>query len=150
MVVASDIGDKVQCVDEKVQVVIDGARGLSSQWLKPSKTSILSDGKQARVAVQETRSVIQQAATDIDQIKCSWLPNIPIVRSSRLDLLAGNQLIQLLQSWLSPVDPSTNYNIARKARHRGTAAWLFQGQIITKWKSTGSLLWIHGKRASLL
>ena len=42
---AKDIGDKVaevgvdlQCVDEKVQVVIDGARGLFSQWLEPSNT----------------------------------------------------------------------------------------------------------------
>jgi hypothetical protein len=25
--------------------------------------------------------------------------------------------------------------------------WLFQGRIIIEWKSTGSLLWIHGKRA---
>ena len=43
--------------------------------------SILSDGKQARVAAQEARSVIQQAANAIDQIRCSWLPNFPIVRS---------------------------------------------------------------------
>ncbi|KAN0139160.1 hypothetical protein V8E53_003049 [Lactarius tabidus] len=105
-----DVGDKVQCVDEKVQVVIN-------------------DSTQARVTAQETRSVIQQAAKDIDGIK--W-----------------NQLLQLLRSWLSPADPSTNHNIARKAQHGGTAAWLFQGQIIIKWKSTGSLLWIHGKPGS--
>ena len=30
---AKDIGDKVQCVDEKVQVVIDGARALSCRLL---------------------------------------------------------------------------------------------------------------------
>ena len=30
-VVAKDIGDKVKRVDEKVQVVIDGARGISTQ-----------------------------------------------------------------------------------------------------------------------
>jgi hypothetical protein len=78
------------------------------------------------------------------------IPNLAIVRSSRLNLLAGNQLIQLLRSWLSPADPSTNHNIARKAQHNGTAAWLFQGQVITEWKSIGSLLWIHGKRAFLL
>jgi hypothetical protein len=102
------------------------------------------------VAAQETRSVIQQAANDIDEIKCSWPPNLAIVRSSCLNFLAGNQFIQLLRSWLSPADPSTNHNIARKAQHNGTAAWLFQGQIITKWKSTGSLLWIHGKRTFLL
>ena len=34
-VAAKDIGDKVQCVDEKVQVVIDGARGLSISILIP-------------------------------------------------------------------------------------------------------------------
>ena len=34
-VVAKDIGDRVQCVDEKVQAVIDGARGLSIQLLNP-------------------------------------------------------------------------------------------------------------------
>ena len=32
-----DLGDKVHCVHEKVQVVIDGARGLSTQLLIPSK-----------------------------------------------------------------------------------------------------------------
>ena len=113
-------------------------------------TSTLSDSKQTRLAVQETRLVIQQAANDLDEIKCSWLPHPPNVLSSRLDLLAGNQLIQLLRSWLSPADPSTNHNIAQKVQHDGTAAWLFRGQIIVKWKSNGSLLWIHGKRMFLL
>ena len=111
-------------------------------------TSILSASKQARVAAQETSLVIQQVANDMDEIKCSSLPNI--VRISRLTSLTGNHLIQLLRSWLSPVDPSTNHNTARKAQHDGTAAWLFRGQIIIKWKSTGSLLWIYGKRAFLL
>ena len=136
-------------IGDKVQVVIDGARGLPGHWVK-LPTSVLSDGKQARVAAQETRLVIQQAANDIDEIKCSWLPNLALFRSSRLNVLTGNQLIQLLRSWLSPADPSTNHNIAQKAQHNGTAAWLFQGQIIVKWKSRGSLLWIHGKRAFLL
>ena len=112
-------------------------------------TSILSDSKQARVAAQESSLVIQQVANGMDEIKCSWLPNHPIVRISHLELFAGNQLIRLLRFWLSPADPSTNHNIARKVHHGGTAAWLFQGQIIIEWKSTGSLLWIHGKRALL-
>ena len=143
-----DVGDKVQRVDDKVQVVIDGtrARPISYQTL----TSTLADGKQTKVAAQETKSVIQHAANDIDEIKCSWLPNLAIIRTWCLNVLAGNQFIQLLRSWLSPADPSTNHNIARKAQHKGTAAWLFDGQSIIKWKSTGSLLWIHGKRAFLL
>ena len=143
------VGDKVECVDAKVQVVIDSAQGLLSIE-KNLLTSILPDSMQASVAAQETRLVIQQAANDIDEIKCSWLPHLAIIRNSRLNLLAGSQLIQLLRSWLSPADPSTNHNIAQNVQHSGTAAWLFQGQIIVKWKSNGSLLWIHGKRMFLL
>ncbi|KAF8274644.1 hypothetical protein EI94DRAFT_1712778 [Lactarius quietus] len=105
-----DVGDKVVCVDKRVQVVIDG-------------------GKQARVAATEAKLILQQTASDIDEIK--W-----------------NQLKQLLRAWLSPTDPSTNHNIARKAQHRGTAVWFFQGSIFVEWKSTGSLLWIHGKPGS--
>ncbi|KAN0134107.1 hypothetical protein V8E53_008112 [Lactarius tabidus] len=101
--VGNKVGENVQCVDKKVQVVID-------------------DGKQAKL-------IIQQTATDIDDIK--W-----------------NQWKQLLRTWLSPADPSTNHNIARKAHHMGTAVWLFRGQIVVEWKSTGSLLWIHGKPGS--
>ena len=61
-------------------------------------------------------------------------------------ILTGNQLRQDLRRWLSPPDPSTNHNIARNAHHEGTATWFFQGNIFEEWKSSGSLLWIHGKR----
>ncbi|KAI9438093.1 hypothetical protein H4582DRAFT_1852831 [Lactarius indigo] len=105
-----DVGDRVQCVDEKVQVVIN-------------------DGKEARLVVTEAKSIIQQTANSVDEIK--W-----------------NQIKQLLRAWLSPADPSTNHNIAQKAQHKGTAVWFFQGSIFIKWKSTGSLLWIHGKPGS--
>jgi hypothetical protein len=70
-----DVGDKVERVAEKVQFVIDGARGFFSQYLKPSNIyTILSDGTHARTAAQETGLAIQQAAFDIDEIKCSWFP----------------------------------------------------------------------------
>ena len=52
-----------------------------------------------------------------------------------------------LEKWLSPPDPSTNHNIARKAHHKGTASWFFQGSIFKQWKSS-YLMWIHGKRES--
>ncbi|KAH9026584.1 hypothetical protein EDB85DRAFT_164570 [Lactarius pseudohatsudake] len=105
-----DLGDRMQCVDEKVQVVID-------------------DGKEARVVATETKSIIQQTANSVDEIK--W-----------------NQTKQLLRAWLSPVDPSINHNITQKAQHKGTAVWFFQGNIFIEWKSTGSLLWVHGKPGS--
>ena len=86
-----DVGDKVQRVDDKVQVIIDGARTCPIRC-QTILTSILADGKQTRVAAQETRLVVQHAANDIDEIKCSWLPNIAIICSSLLNLLAGNHV----------------------------------------------------------
>ena len=62
------------------------------------------------------------------------------------NLFAGNLLRDNFLRWLSPSDPSTNHNIATKAHHDGTAQWFFQGSIFNNWKSTGSFLWIHGKR----
>ena len=66
------------------------------------------------------------------------------------DLFTGYLLTGRFLQWLSPSDPSTNHNAAWKARHDGTAQWLIQGEIFNQWKSTGSLLWICGKRVLLL
>ncbi|KAI9438127.1 hypothetical protein H4582DRAFT_2129160 [Lactarius indigo] len=66
----------------------------------------------------------------------------------KVDEVKWNQIKHLLRVWLSPTDPSTNHNIARKAQHQGTAVWFFQGSVFIEWKSTGSLLWIHGKPGS--
>jgi hypothetical protein len=70
--------------------------------------------------------------------------------SDRSNFFTGNQLRDNIFRWLSPPDQSTNHIIARKSRHNGTAQWFFEGNIFKEWKSTGSFLWIHGKRASLL
>ena len=59
------------------------------------------------------------------------------------------QLLEEVQRWLSPPDPSTNHNVICQARHEGTAVWFLQDKTFKQWKSTGSLLWIHGKRVSL-
>ena len=48
--------------------------------------------------------------------------------------------------WLSAPDPWINQNVAHKAHHDGTATWFTQGDIFKTWKSTGSLMWIHGLR----
>ena len=58
-----------------------------------------------------------------------------------------HQLWESIHKWLSPPDPSTNHNIACGTHHKKTATWFFQGNIYQEWKSKGSLLWIHGKRA---
>ena len=95
----------------------------------------------------ETKLVVQQTATVIDDVKCSSSPKFLLLA---LKPTLGNQLKHLLRTWLSPSNPSTNHIIAQKAQHRGTAAWLFNGSIVLEWKSSaGSLLWIHGKRTLL-
>jgi hypothetical protein len=58
----------------------------------------------------------------------------------------GDKLQRRFRRWLSAADPSTNHNIARKVHHRGTATWFTEGKTFKDWKTTGSILWIHGKR----
>jgi methyl-accepting chemotaxis protein len=71
--VGDKVGEKVQCVDDKVQVVIDGARGLSSQ-LENILTSMVSDGRQARVAAKDLSDKVdgvEEKVEDIgDQVQC--------------------------------------------------------------------------------
>ena len=64
---------------------------------------------------------------------------------TRFDVQVADLLLNG-HKWLSPPDPSTNHNIACGTHHKKTATWFFQGNIFREWKSTGSLLWIHGKR----
>ena len=60
--------------------------------------------------------------------------------------LTGNQIRQELRNWLSPPDPSVNYNTASDAHHEGTALWFIQGDTFKDWIESGSLLWLYGKR----
>ncbi len=50
-----------------------------------------------------------------------------------------------VHAWLSPADPSTNYNESLKKRHNGTSQWLFQDARYSRWKKEPSLfLWLNG------
>ena len=93
----------------------------------------------------EVKVATQQMATDVDQVK--RLSSDLIGAHYRvLPILSGNQLRENVHRWLSPPDPSTSHNIACGTHHKKTAPWFFQGSIFQEWKSSGSLLWIHGKR----
>ena len=69
--------------------------------------------------------------------------------SRTLNAIAGNQLREALRRWQSPPDPSTNHNIASDCQNEGSAEWFIKGNQFKEWLVTGSLLWIHGKRALL-
>jgi hypothetical protein len=61
-------------------------------------------------------------------------------------MVIGEDVLQKLKRWLSPPDPSTNYNVGLRDLHEETASWFLEGRIFREWYLTGPLLWIHGKR----
>ena len=88
-------------------------------------------------------------ASSIRKIERSCSPNFSSLGCDRSNLLIGSQLRRYVRRWLSPPDPFTNHDFARGAQHKGTATWFMKDSIFEKWKTTGSLLWIHGKRTFL-
>ncbi|KAH9170736.1 hypothetical protein EDB89DRAFT_2071643 [Lactarius sanguifluus] len=60
----------------------------------------------------------------------------------------GNELRKDLRNWITPPDPSVNYNAASGVHQKGTAAWCIEGDTLANWKTFGTLLWIHGKPGS--
>ena len=113
--------------------------------------------EEARMATAQVLKVVhsvdnrvKEVADNVDQVKRSSFPNFVSSDCGVSRVLPGNQLWDSLHTWLSPPDPSTNHNIACSTHQKQTANWFFQGSIFAAWKSTDSLLWIHGKRASYI
>ena len=131
------VGGKVMDVDDRV-------RGVEGQV-----QDVRCDVQDVRGDVQDVGDKVQDVDDKLDEANRSSSLD-PDTRSAGSDNFTGNQLRDNLLRWLSPPDPSTNHNIACKAHHNGTTQWFFQGSIYNQWKSTGALLWVHGKRALLL
>src|SRR5271163_1940880 len=50
-----------------------------------------------------------------------------------------------IECWLSPSDPSTNYNKALQQRQEGSGLWFLQIDAFAKWKKRqNSFLWLYG------
>jgi len=59
--------------------------------------------------------------------------------------LGFEQRREKIERWLSPPDPSMNYNKALKQRQKGTGLWFLQSDVFTKWKiEQNSFLWLYG------
>ena len=147
------VNSRVAGVDDLVQLTQEEARMTAAQNLNATHTVddrvrgvadavVVVDNRVARIDGR-----VQRMA---DEVKRLSFPNFISADYRALPILSGNQLRESIHNWLSPPDPSTNYNIACGTRHKKTATWFFQGGIFQEWKSTGSLLWIHGKRLSRL
>lgn len=63
----------------------------------------------------------------------------------RVNSVTENFLRKDIESWLSPVDPSTNLNEALRLRHKQTGDWLLTHQYFITWeKSSAAFLWLTG------
>lgn len=56
-----------------------------------------------------------------------------------------------IREWLSPPDPSTNYQRGRKSRHALTGEWFSKGEAFKRWRlstESSNVIWLHGKAGS--
>jgi len=134
------VDQRVKAVDDKVAAVVDGKQNVLSQLPTMYLPMMYLDAKEGRVITKQTANVV-------DQVKCLSLAGLIRVSCGSSRDLSDNQLRESIHKWLSPSDPSTNHNIACATHHKRKASWFFQGSIFREWMSTGTLLWIHGKRA---
>ncbi|KAI9461930.1 hypothetical protein BJY52DRAFT_1146951 [Lactarius psammicola] len=131
LTITRGIDDKVKDVDEKVEAVDMKVEGIDNKVQTIDSKVQGVDHKVGSViqGVKETGVLIQQVANQVTDLN-------------------RNELRKDLRKWIAPPDPSVNYNTASGAHHDGTAAWCTKGITVADWKTSGSLLWIHGKPGS--
>lgn len=64
-----------------------------------------------------------------------------------LDMAAQQKsaILQNIEEWLQPADPSSNHQQALKKRQHNTGLWLLEGELYQQWKSSPqSFIWLHG------
>ena len=138
----ANVGDRVASVDVRVAGVDDRVAGVDDRVAR------VDDGvREVREQVLVVDDTVKQTADDVDQVK-RWSSNFIDADYGASHIILEKLLRESIHKWLSPPDPSTNHNIACDTYQKKTASWFFQGSIFREWKSTASLLWIHGKRAS--
>ncbi|KAI0552688.1 hypothetical protein F4679DRAFT_571458 [Xylaria curta] len=64
---------------------------------------------------------------------------------TEVESIKANAHLDRIRKWLSPPDPSTNYNNALRLRHPGSGQWLLDQAAYSDWKlKKKSFLWLHG------
>ena len=129
-----------QRVDGKVTALIDGTQEAFSRLYSHLLTQIHQMEKNRKQSYNKAWTKRSVCHTSL------IYPQLVL----KLHHFSVKGLRRDLQRWLSPPDPSTNHNIARKAHYKGTATWFFEGSMFEEWMSSATLLWVHGKRMSLL
>lgn len=132
---------RVKVVDHKLGSVLTG-ESLDGSRIRAQRFT--------RLGVMETGLAIQQVSNQVNDLNRSCYSNIITADHERSISHTGNEFRKDLRKWITPPDPSVNFNAATGAHHEGTAAWCLKGNVLVDWKTSGSLFWIHGKRMYLL
>lgn len=84
----------------------------------------------------------------LDLFECSggFLERLEIYLTIPFTTVLTDVIIKIMAELLSVLA----LDFVWKAHHTGTAAWFLESDTLAAWKKTGSFLWIHGKRMSLV
>ncbi|KAI9432174.1 hypothetical protein H4582DRAFT_1120536 [Lactarius indigo] len=144
--------DRVHGVDERVQCVREGVKSVEERVRVVDEGVQRVDNK-VRVVDDRVEQVDHRVAVINDDVKLiidGGKERATVLQRivNTVDDMNRNQLRRDLRNWISPPDPSINYNTACGAHHEGTATWLTRGDAFNRWRADGCLLWVHGKPGS--
>ncbi|KAH9037511.1 hypothetical protein EDB85DRAFT_609212 [Lactarius pseudohatsudake] len=138
LTISRGIDDKVKDVDEKVEGVDGRVQSVDI------KVEGIDD--KVRCVNRKVQGVDHKVGSVIRGVKENGIAIQQVV--DQFSSLNRNELRKDLRKWVAPPDPSINYNAASSTHHEGTTAWCTKGDTLANWKTSGSLLWIHGKPGS--
>ena len=110
---------------------------------------IKADGKEVKTDMKEAKAMLKDVVDKLGVDNCLYSFDLVAIFCRCSHTVTGEEVLQKLKGWLSPLDPSTNYNIGLRDLHVETTTWFLESRIFQEWNTDGSLLWIHGKRTFL-
>ncbi|WPA97796.1 uncharacterized protein RHO25_002407 [Cercospora beticola] len=109
----------------------------AAAWAKELLFNIAPSQVEAEKRIQETLHNIEKIG---NQVQADIQATRHVVTAQ-----LGDHQEQQIDKWLSPPDPSTNYNIATDLRHPNTGRWFLDSDEYIIWKANPSApLWLNG------
>ncbi|KAH9061899.1 hypothetical protein EDB87DRAFT_385085 [Lactarius vividus] len=139
------VGERLERVDKRVLSVEMKVEGIDGK-VQSVDSKVQSVNSKVQGIDRNIQGVDRKVGSVIQRVKETGVVTQQLV--DRVGHLNWNELRKDLRKWIAPPDPSVNYNTASGAHHDGTAEWCTKGNILADWKTSGSLLWIHGKPGS--
>ncbi|KAH9073559.1 hypothetical protein EDB83DRAFT_2191480, partial [Lactarius deliciosus] len=129
----------------KIMVEVLGILAISTKEIKQGRTKKYLKKLAGRTELDDALKRLDKLTQEEARMAAAQLLKIAHNVENKIMQVIDDRQRQELRRWVSPPDPSTNHNIACDTSHKQTAEWFFEGSKLKEWKSTGSLLWIHGK-----